>query len=261
MSKGKIGLLLGFICMLLTLGIFVQVKTVNDSSTGVGKTQKENELRNSVLKWKEKYEAISNEEELQAEKLEKLRTEVSNQDEEAVNSSRELEQLNTIIGYNEVHGQGLLITLKDASSSSVSGNATDYVVHDGDLLEVVNALKNAGAEAISINEQRIVNSTAITCAGNIIKVNKEKIGSPFIIKAIGLTEKLKGALTMPGGYLEILENDGVQVKVEEADKLEIPKFDGIYNFFRIFLSILKHYFLIRSPFLFFLHQLMNHLQF
>ena len=56
MNKAKIGLLLGMMCMLLTMGICIQIKTVNDSSTGVGKTQKENELRNSVLRWKEKYE-------------------------------------------------------------------------------------------------------------------------------------------------------------------------------------------------------------
>ena len=164
MSKGKIGLLLGFMCMLLTLGICVQVKTVNDASTGVGKTQRENELRNSVLKWKEKYEAIYNEGIKKENELEELRATVANQDTDSVNLSNELEQANTLLGYNEVSGQGLIITVKDASSSKVVGNANDYVVHDGDLLEIINALRNAGAEAISINEQRIVNHTAITCA-------------------------------------------------------------------------------------------------
>lgn len=230
MNNKKVGILLGFVCMLLTIGICVQVKTVNESSTGVGKTKTENELRNSALKWKEKYEQIYKEEEEKEKELEDLRTEVSNQDTDSVNLSSELEQVNTLLGYNEVSGQGIIITLKDANSSNVVGNATDYIVHDGDLLEVVNALKNAGAEAISINGQRIVNTTAITCAGNITKVNGEKVGSPFEIKAIGLTEKLNGALIMPGGYLELLKDDGVQVKVEEAEKIVIPKYNGIYNF-------------------------------
>lgn len=66
--------------------------------------------------------------------------------------------------------------------------------------------------------------------GNITKVNGEKVGSPFEIKAIGLTEKLNGALTMPGGYLELLKDDGVQVKVEESDDIVIPKYNGVYNF-------------------------------
>lgn len=164
MNNKKIGILLGVMCMLLTLGICIQIKTVNDSSTGVGKTQTENELRNSALKWKEKYEAIYEEENEREKELENLRTEVSKQDTDSENMSKQLEEANTLLGYNEVSGQGIVITLKDANSSTVSGNATDYIVHDGDLLEVVNALKNAGAEAISINGQRITNSTAITCA-------------------------------------------------------------------------------------------------
>ena len=223
MNQKKIGILLGIMCMLLTIGICVQIKTVNDSSTGVGKTQVENELRNSVLKWKERYESMYQEQEKKEEELAILRQEASNQDTDSVNLSKELEKMNALLGYHEVHGQGLIITLKDANSNMVSGNASDYIVHDGDLIEVVNALKNAGAEAISINGERIVNTTAITCAGNVTKVNGEKIGSPFQIKAIGLTEKLNGALTMPGGYLELLETDGVQVNVEEAQDIIIPK--------------------------------------
>lgn len=230
MNNRKISILLGVMCMLLTIGICVQIKTVNDSSTGVGKTQKENELRNSVLKWKERYESLYEEENEMEEELEKLRNEVSKQDSNSTNLSKQLDEMDTLLGYSEVSGQGIIITLKDATASTVKGNATDYIVHDGDLLEVINALKNAGAEAISVNDQRIVNTTAITCAGNIIKVNGEKLGSPFKIKAIGLTEKLNGALTMPGGYLELLENDGVQVKVEESDNIVIPKFEGVYNF-------------------------------
>ena len=230
MKKGKIAILLGIMCMFLTLGICVQIKTVNESSTRVGKTQTENALRDSVLKWKEKYDSIYNEENQKENELDKLREEVLSQNTDSENIDGQLKDINILLGYNEVYGQGLIITLKDANVANVKGNATDYIVHDGDLLEVVNALKNAGAEAISINEQRIVNSTAITCAGNIIKVNGEKLGSPFVIKAIGLTEKLKGALTMPGGYLEVLEKDGVQVKVEEANSIEIPKYNGVYNF-------------------------------
>lgn len=229
MNQVKIGILLGIMCMLLTIGIVVQVKTVNTSSTGIG-TQTENELKDSVLKWKERYEELYEQELEKEEELEKLRNEVSNEDTTSVNLSEELQEANTLLGYNEVSGQGITITLKDANATTVLGNTMDFVVHDGDLLEVVNALKNAGAEAISINEQRIVNATAITCAGNIIKINGEKIGSPFEIKAIGLTEKLYGALTMPGGYLKLLEGDNVQVEVKKLDNIVIPKYDGIYNF-------------------------------
>lgn len=230
MNKTKIGFILGTICMLLVIGICIQIKTVNSASTGVGKTQKENELRNQVLKLQEKYQSLYNKELQKEKELENLRLEASNSDTESSSLSNRLDEYNTLLGYTEVTGEGVIITVKDANASNIVGNATDFVVHDGDLLEIVNALKNAGAEAISINGQRIVNSTAITCAGNIIKINGEKQGSPFVIKAIGLTEKLNGALSMPGGYLELLKNDGVQVKIEEASNITILKYDGVYRF-------------------------------
>ena len=182
------------------------------------------------MNWKEKYELIRNEEEEKETELEELRKEASSQDTNSANLSEQLKNFNILLGRTEISGQGVIVTLKDANSSTVLGNATNYIVHDGDLLEVVNDLKNAGAEAISINGQRIVNTTAITCAGNIVKINNEKIGSPFVIKAIGLTEKLSGALTIPGGYLELLKNDGVQAKLEEVQNIVIPKYEGVYNF-------------------------------
>ena len=106
----------------------------------------------------------------------------------------------------------------------------DYIVHDLDLVEVVNELFNAGAEAVSVNGQRIVSTTAINCSGNIVKINDEKLGVPFEVKAIGLPDKLYGALTRPGGYLELMEDDGVYVDVQKSDDINIPKYNGVFNY-------------------------------
>ena len=105
----------------------------------------------------------------------------------------------------------------------------DFIVHDLDLLEVVNELFNAGAEAVSINGQRIISTTAINCSGNIVKVNDEKLGVPFEIKAIGYPDKLYGALTRPGGYLELMEDDGVSVSISKSDDISLPKYNGVYQ--------------------------------
>ena len=107
---------------------------------------------------------------------------------------------------------------------------SSYLVHYSDLIEVINSLKNAGAEAISVNEQRITKSTAISCIGNVIKINNEKVGVPFIINAIGSPEKLYGALTMLGGYIDKLKDEGVLVTVEKQNSITIPKYSGIYKF-------------------------------
>lgn len=232
MEKKHIAILLGVMCLLLTAGIFIQMKTVSSSSTSIGRTKTENELRDSVLKWKEKYDNTYIQLEQKQKKLDNLREQAASTDGSSTILSESLEKYNSLLGYTELIGTGTIITLKDADSSNVKGNATNYIVHDGDLIEVVNALKNAGAEAISINGQRIVNTTAITCAGNIVKINGKKVGSPYVISAIGSAPRLYGALKMPGGYLEWLEEDGVQVNIEQVEKstIIVPKYDGVYKF-------------------------------
>lgn len=230
MKEKHIAILLGGMCFLLTVGICVQIKTVNTNSSAMGRTYAENELRNSVLKWKEKYDLAYEQLETKEVRLEKLRDNVSNSSESSETAKIELEKNNMALGYTEVIGSGVTITLTDGEIATNRLDISSSLVHDADLIEVINALKNAGAEAISVNGERIVNTTAITCAGNIVKVNNEKLGVPFIINAIGSPEKLYGALTMLGGYIGKLEEDGVGVKIEKQNSITIPKYDGVYKF-------------------------------
>ena len=231
-SKLKIAILLGVMCMFLSMGIVIQIKTVSTSTTTVGKTLVENELRDSVLRWKQKYENAYATLETKESELNELRDNVSNKDNNYSGLSNKLYNYNLLLGSSELVGKGIIITLKDGDSSTLKGFASDYIVHDGDILEVVNALKNAGAEAISVNNQRIINNTGITCAGNIILINGEKVGAPFVIKAIGSPLSLYSGIKIPGGYLELVEHGGVQVDVEQVDKdtIVIPKYEGVYKF-------------------------------
>ncbi len=232
--KIKISILLGIMCMFLTLGISIQIHTVKNSTTTVGRTLVENELRDSVLRWKQKYENSYAKLESKEQELEGLRQKASSRDDNASDLTAKLDEYNVLLGNTELTGKGIEITLKDGDSSILKGSVTDLVVHDGDILEVVNALKNAKAEAISVNDQRIVSTTAITCIGNVVKINREKVGAPYVIKAIGNPSMLLGAVTMAGGYIEILEKDGVQVEIKqvekEKDSITIPKYNGIYKF-------------------------------
>ena len=98
-----------------------------------------------------------------------------------------------------------------------------------DVLSVINELKNAGAEAISINDQRLVSTSAIVCDGNVIQINGQKIGAPFEIKAIGLSEQL-AALSRPGGYLSILQDYGIGTEVVKSKNITIPKYAGSINY-------------------------------
>lgn len=227
-NKLKIGIILGIMCCFLTGGIITQIKTVQNSPTTVGKTQTENELRDSVLRWKEKYENAYEKLEKKEKELEKLREQVANSNESTKGLSGKLDKYNLMLGKSDLIGKGIIITLKDGEARSFGG---DPLVHAQDVMNVVNSLKNAGADAISVNNQRVVDSTAFNCIGNVITVNGEKVGVPFVIKAIGLPSQLYGSLTMKGHYLSILEAGGVQVSVDKVEKetIIIPKYEGIYK--------------------------------
>lgn len=231
MNKKKISLVLGVMCFALTFGIVVQVKTVNSTNSTVSVSTRENSLRDEVLRYKEKYdERCEDLEEAEAE-LEKERENTTKNNEELAQLEEEIKNGNKLLGYTEVTGEGVIVTLSDNTTTSISSvlDASSLLVHDVDVLSVINELKNAGAEAISINEQRIVSTTSIECDGNVIKINGQKVGAPFEIKAIGLSEQL-AALDRPGGYLSILREYGIVAELEKSSSITIPKYNGSIDF-------------------------------
>jgi uncharacterized protein YlxW (UPF0749 family) len=234
MKDWKVALTFGVVCFVLTIGICIQLKTIDNTNSTVTQTLTGNELRDQVLKWKEKYDKAVVDLGKSEQKLEDVRQQSTKNDETAINKEEQIKLDNTIIGLTDVTGNGIVITLRDNNTIKKSNispleDINLYLVHAGDLVEVVNALKNAGAEAISINGERITNFTSIYCAGNVVVVNGEKISSPIEIKAIGSPELLYGALTIPGGYLDLMEETGVMVEVKKTENIKINKYEGIIN--------------------------------
>lgn len=230
MNKFKISIVLGIMCFALTYGIFLQIKTVENSNVKVSQNYEENNLRAEVLKFKEKYDNRTKEIEKLEKTLETERKDATQNNSELENSELDIKKANKIIGLSEVKGPGVIVTLQDSEKNPATAlSVADLVVHDLDVLSVINELKNAGAEAISINDQRIVLSTAISCEGNVININKVKVGAPFVIKAIGLPESL-AALERPGGYLQLLEKYSIKTKLEKSNQITIPKYSGKLEF-------------------------------
>lgn len=235
MNKKSISLVLGLMCLVLTWGIAVQIKTVSGNGTTVSTNAKENELRDAVLKAKEKYDNMYIELEYMEEQLEIERTNSTQNNTELEQLENEIKGGNKILGLSEVTGNGIIITVNDSTSSlNIFDDPNLLVVHDTDLINIVNELKSVGAEAISINGQRIVTTSAIECDGNVVLINGQKIAAPFVIKAIGFPESLKG-INMLGSYVYNLKYDRhLEVKIETSDslkqKITIPKYTGVIKF-------------------------------
>lgn len=137
----------------------------------------------------------------------------------------ELESARMLSGLVDVHGPGLVITLTDSQATSMPGdNPNVYLIHDEDLLKLVNVLAAAGAEAFSINDQRLLATSEIHCAGPTISINNVRVGAPFVIKAIGNPETLESALRIREGIVDTLTYFGIGITVKRESAVEIPAY-------------------------------------
>lgn len=234
MTRNKIAIILGIVCLLLSIAIAVQIRTMNGTSSTVSKNLSDDALRDEVLKWKEKYDIQTENLEKAEKELSNIREEASKIDEADAKKEEEITLNNNLLGLTDLQGKGIELTVKDDPNAtretiSVIDDISTHIVHDGDLRRIVNELKNAGAEAISINGQRIVTTTAITCIGNVIKINDEKVSSPFVIKAIGFPESMESALSRGGGYLELLNDYGIITSIKKLDNVKITKYTGVIS--------------------------------
>lgn len=126
---------------------------------------------------------------------------------------KEIKENEILMGITDVSGQGVIINVLDGAD----------LIHQEDVVILIDELKNAGSQAICVNEQRITNSSYLYCDGTVILIDGEKIGNPFTIKAIGDSQTIYGALTRNKGYISTLQKDGIEIKIEQSENVKIPK--------------------------------------
>lgn len=222
-KKGKITIIItvGLACFVLTMVMFMQFKIVNETDITSIETMREEELRTELANWRAKYEEANSQYEEKSQKLEEYKQKEESDAESAELVQKELEQVNMSLGKTKVQGEGIVITLRDKQEEDFAQINAD------DLLQIVNDLKEAGAEAISINDERIINMSDIVFVSNsVIKVNQHRILAPYIIKAIGNQTYLEGALLGNGGYVDKLNKLGYDVTTVKDNKVVIEPYSG-----------------------------------
>ncbi|MCL6635697.1 MAG: DUF881 domain-containing protein [Peptococcaceae bacterium] len=144
----------------------------------------------------------------------------------------ELDRARVEAGVTELSGPGVEVTLNDSNITLRPGQDPNlYVLHDEDVLRVLNEIRAAGAEAVSINGQRLLATTEVRCTGPTIVLNKNKrLAPPYVITAIGNPETLESSLKMRGGVAETLQFWGIQVTVKKLPQVTVPAYTGGIRF-------------------------------
>ncbi|SHF62828.1 Uncharacterized conserved protein YlxW, UPF0749 family [Caldanaerobius fijiensis DSM 17918] len=140
----------------------------------------------------------------------------------------EKEKAEILAGITDVQGPGIIISLNDSKAYNGNGDKQNYIVHDIYIQQIVNVLKTAGAEAISINGQRIIATSEIICMGPTVSVNKVDLVPPYIIKAIGNADVMLSSLNLDiFPYLESLkEQYGLDFSYQKNENIQIPKYSA-----------------------------------
>ncbi|PWD52519.1 hypothetical protein C8046_11305 [Serinibacter arcticus] len=133
------------------------------------------------------------------------------------------------VGQEPVRGGGISVSLSDAPSTSSSDNLDDLVVHQQDLQSVINAMWLGGADAVSVQGQRIVATSAVRCVGNVLLLHGRTYSPPYVIEAIGDPESLVDAVESDPGvqlYLRYVDAYGLGWSLAEEDELDLPAYTG-----------------------------------
>jgi uncharacterized protein YlxW (UPF0749 family) len=184
----------------------------------------QNEIRRVEAENKQMNEAISE----QALKLTLYKAGVENTGSAYGTMKNELTKALNYSDLARVEGPGIIMTLNDSKQEVAEGeDIAWYLIHDIDILEIVNELRVAGAEAISINDERVTATTSIRCGGPTINIDGKRHAVPFVIKAIGDPKTLEASALAPESYIELyMEYSGIEVKIQKVENLNIDGYSG-----------------------------------
>lgn len=144
---------------------------------------------------------------------------------------RQLHELELHSGLRPLVGPGVVVDLDDSPRPLRPGETPNEVIlHNYDIVAIVNELWAAGAEAVAINGQRMIPTTPIRSVATTMMVNTKRIAPPIRIQAIGDPAQLAAYLQRPESYLGLLKAFAFPASVARADRIVIPAYGGPLRF-------------------------------
>ena len=209
--------------LLITL-LVLQFKTVKESREAKVEDLRDTELQTQIASYKEKYQDAQKQYLHNMNIIGEYNNSIKENNDATNTLQTEYDNSEMALGLTDVRGQGVIITLKDTDISSYQSE---------NLRNLINELKFAGAEAISINDHRIVNLTDIVTLNQsfiVLYGGSVRITSPYVVKAIGNRKYLSSTLnTKNSGFVDLMKSNDLDITVEESDDVRIYKYEKEYE--------------------------------
>ena len=202
-------LIVAVLLFVLGLGLAIQVRSTSDNSALRGARQEDlvrilDELDNRTQRLED-----------EKQRLEDQRAELENSSDQAEEARKQTlqkeQQLGILAGTVAAQGPGITLTIDDGSGT----------VESDMLLDAIQELRAAGAEAIQVNNTRVVADTYFTGTGGDIEVDGKRITAPYVFKVVGKPQDLEPALNIPGGVVQTLEKEQATARVARSENIVV----------------------------------------
>ena len=159
--------------------------------------------------------------------VERLRTRRAGGEAASAERDRVAADLGLAAGLVPMAGPGVRVTLDDSLlERAPTGNVNDLVIHSQDVQAVVNALWRAGAEAVAINGQRLISTSAVLCVGNTLLLNGTVHSPPYTVAAVGAVRDRFEDDPLVRRLHDDAESYGLRFSVDREDEVEVPAYQG-----------------------------------
>ncbi|OFI07553.1 hypothetical protein CLOACE_01570 [Clostridium acetireducens DSM 10703] len=230
MKKINSHISVAIVCAILGFMLSYQIKVLikQDKTLNMQVNKNNSDITVEIEQYKKQKEQLEKKVDELQKQVKEYENSAAGKSDEAKNLYNELENTRLLTGNTDVHGPGVVIYL-DPESAIFSSNASETIT-DRHLVYLVNELKFAGAEAISINDTRITARTGIRNAGNYILINDDRVSPSrrITIKAIGDKNLLYGALGFPEVFTDFKRI--CDIKYEKMDDVKIGRYNKTYKF-------------------------------
>ena len=220
MKKFEKALVFGILCLILTFAITVQLRVSSLSESESSQTKITDKLKDEIFRLNDENVKLAEKFQNTTSELDDARNQAAQNDSSSKDTSELIKKYTIVSGKTDVTGQGIIIKYKPSDNEAKADMVKD-------LRDIVNEIKNSGAEAIEINNQRIVGTTAIEMVKNKIEINDTEVSGNFIIKAIGDSNLMYSGLIRPGGTIENIRESGVSIEINSENTIKINKYNEI----------------------------------